>query len=230
MQADTARRAGPTAAAKDAPGRTGRRPTAIVASPTREAPSGGARLERALQYQQNGEVEKAIAEYRAILQADDSNAQAHNNLGLLYQAKGLSDSAIEEFRRAILIDPSYGRARNNLGVAFLRAGNLDVAASEFRRLLAEDPSNQQAMVNLALVQRAGGHPDEARETLVRALALNDRNAVAHYNLALLYDDARETARALDHYEAYLKYAGSGESAQVAAVRERCQTLRQRLGR
>jgi Tfp pilus assembly protein PilF len=210
------------------PRAAGERVPPAVTPPAGDAATGDGRLERALRYQQSGDVENAAAEYRAILRANDANAQAHNNLGLLYQGKGLFEDAVREFSRAIAIDPAYDKARNNLGVAFLRVGKLEAAGAEFRRLLADDQKNQEAMVNLALVQRAGGHADEARETLLRAIGINQRNAVAHYNLALLYEEAREITRALDHYDAYLKYADGTDATQTAAVREHCQALRQRL--
>ena len=205
-------------------------PTAAVAP---EPPAGQASREdesfaRALRFQQGGDTEHAIAEYRALLQGNESNAQAHNNLGLLYQAKGLTEEAIGEFRRAVAIDPANTKARNNLGVALMRAGNVEAAAGEFRRVLSAEPRNQEAMINLALSQRAAGRRDEARETLIRAIEINDRSAVAHYNLALLCEDAGDIARALEHYDAYLKYAEGTNASEVAAVRDHCQALRQRL--
>lgn len=225
------------AAADQAPASAPANPAAAasprLAPPGAQAePSGEQRewLKRALDYQRIGEVEKAIAEYRVLLQANEANAQAHNNLGLLYEGKGLLEDAMREFARAIEIEPAYDKARNNLGVGLLRTGNVEAAAAEFRRVLAANPDNQEAMINLALSQRADGHPEQARETLIRAVAINDRSAVAHYNLALLYDDGGEIARALEHYEAYLKYAGSADPKALAAVRERCQVLRQRLVR
>lgn len=186
------------------------------------------RLARALNYQQSGDVENAILEYRALLQTDDSNAQAHNNLGLLYQGKGLLQEANSEFGRAIAIDPAYDKARNNLGVGLMRAGNVEAAAAQFRRILAGRPTNQEALINLALSQRAGGHADEARETLIRAIEVNEGSAAAHYNLALLYEEAGQIARALDHYETYLKYAAGSDATHAAAVRDHCQVLRRRL--
>jgi Tfp pilus assembly protein PilF len=210
---------------------TNQTPTAGAVAP--DSPAGETTREdenftRALRYQQSGDVEHAIAEYRALLQVNDSNAQAHNNLGLLYQGKGLMEEAIGEFRRAVAIDPAYAKARNNLGVSLMRAGNLEAAAGEFRRVLSADPRNQDAMINLALSQRAAGRRDEARETLIRAIEINDRSAVAHYNLALLCEDAGDLARALDHYDAYMKYAAGNNASEIAAVRDHCQALRQRL--
>ena len=70
-------------------------------------------------YQRLGDFENALINYRQVLQRDDLNVEAHNNLGLLYRDKGLYDDAIQHFQRAIAINPAYARARNNLGVVYL---------------------------------------------------------------------------------------------------------------
>ena len=86
----------------------------------------------ALYYQRVGDFENALIHYRAVIAADELNAEAHNNLGVLYQGKGLYDEAIHEFQRATFIDPRYDKAHNNLGVALLRSGKTDAAIAEFR--------------------------------------------------------------------------------------------------
>ena len=43
---------------------------------------------RALMYQRLGDFENALVSYRQVLQRDDLNVEAHNNLGVLYRDKG----------------------------------------------------------------------------------------------------------------------------------------------
>ena len=74
---------------------------------------------RALMYQRMCDFANALFHYKKLLQRDDLNAEAHNNLGLLYRDKGRVEDAVKEFQRAIAIEPRYARARNNLGVAYL---------------------------------------------------------------------------------------------------------------
>lgn len=166
-----------------------------------------------------------MAHYRALLQRNELNAEAHNNLGLLYQQKGMMlDRAIEEFQRAILIDPAYAKARNNLGVALLRAGKADAAATELQKVLATDPKNVDALVNLALAFKAAGSPGKAQETLLRAIGLESGSAAAHYNLALLYEQDQEYASAIDHYRAFLAHAGAEYAGLTDDVRKRIGSL------
>jgi hypothetical protein len=103
----------------------------------------------ALMYQRLGDFENALVSYREVLQRDEVNVEAHNNLGVLYRDKGLYDEAIRHFQRAIAIDPRYARARNNLGVVYLAQRRFDTAATQFHAALSIDPRNVEALVNLS---------------------------------------------------------------------------------
>jgi len=182
----------------------------------------------AVYYQRTGDFDKAFVHYRAVLDANELNAEAHNNLGLLYQDKGLYEEAIREFKRAIFIDAKYDKAHNNLGVALLRSGKMDAAVSEFRWIVAQDGRNVESLTNLALALRASGHLDEARVQLQRALAVNNRYANAHYNLGLVLEETGELSRAIDHYEQFLSMAEADTAQLAIEVRGRVQVLRAKI--
>jgi Tfp pilus assembly protein PilF len=213
-----------------APGSTPgpRRPSARLSGPDEStsivSTTGGNDLELALYYHRAGDFENALQHYRALLQRNELNAQAHNNLGLLYQEKNLLQESARELQRAILIEPRNAGARNNYGVTLLMQGKPDEATAQFRSVLALDPQNLDALVNLALAQRAGGQLDVARETLLSALTIAPRNAAAHYNLGQLYDQTDEPARAVEHYRKFLETAGAEHATRAAAVRARIAAL------
>jgi Tfp pilus assembly protein PilF len=181
-------------------------------------------LELALYYHRAGDFENALQHYRALLQRNELNAQAHNNLWLLYQEKNLLQESARELQRAILIEPRNAGARNNYGVTLLMQGKSDEATAQFRSVLALDPQNLDALVNLALAQRAGGQVDVAKETLLSALTIAPRNAAAHYNLGQLYDQTNEPAHAVEHYRKFLETAGAEHATRAAAVRARIASL------
>ena len=82
-------------------------------------------------------------------------------------------------------------------------------------------------MNLGLAQAAAGQPSDARASLTRALDIDKHNPAAHYNLALQYEKAGEIALALEHYRAFLQYAGPDQAGYTADVRLRVQTLEAR---
>jgi Tfp pilus assembly protein PilF len=74
------------------------------------------------------------------------------------------------------------------------------------------------------VQKSSGRAAEARDLLQRAIAIDPRNAGSHYNLAVVADEGGDTATAVAHYRAFLKF-GSGTHDELAAqVRARLATL------
>jgi len=181
----------------------------------------------ALYYQRIGDFDNALAQYRVLLNENESSAEVHNNVGLVYRELGRPDEAIKEFQRAIEIDPKYVRAHNNLGVTFMgMAGSsrLDAAAAEFRVALAADPRNVESIVNLALVQKAAGRGADARDLLLRAVGLDARSPGAHYNLAVVADDMGEATMAIEHYRAFLKLGAVTHADLLARVRARLAAL------
>ena len=135
-----------------------------------------------------------------------------------------------QFQRAIAIEPKYVKAHNNLGVLHLSEGRLDQAAAELRVALTIDPRNLESLVNLALVQRAAGRPAEARDLLLRAVAIDPRHAGSRYNLAIVADDAGDTAAAVEHYRAFLRYGTVAHPDLAARVRARLAVLTSRRAR
>ena len=178
----------------------------------------------ALYYHRAGDFENALLHYRALLEQNELNAEAHNNLGLLYQEKGLIEDAIKQFERAISIDPQYVKAHNNLGVVWLRTGKLDGAGAEFRAALAEDEKNVESLTNLAVVTRQTGHPDEARALLQRALTREPRYAAAHYNMGLAYEESGDIEGALRHYRSFLDNSTPDQATLAGEVRKRLTAL------
>jgi Tfp pilus assembly protein PilF len=186
--------------------------------------TGDDHFRRGVMYQRLGDFENALVSYRHVLQRDDLNVEAHNNLGVLYRDKGLHDDAITHFQRAIAINPGYARARNNLGVVYLSQRRFDAAASQFHAALALDAKSVESMVNLSTVEKESGRRDQARAWLTRALAADPRNAEAHYNLGLLEDESANRSQAIAHYRAFLQYGAAVHPALVADVRARLQKL------
>jgi Tfp pilus assembly protein PilF len=178
----------------------------------------------ALYYQRAGNFELALVHYTAVLQRDELNVDAHNNLGNLYLSKGLFDDAAREFRRVIAVEPVHVTAHVNLSAVLYQLKRYDEAAAEARTAIRLDARNGDAFVNLALSQTASGQPGEARASLTHALEIDRHNAAAHYNLALQYEKAGEVALALDHYRAFLQYAAPEQAGYAADVRSRVRAL------
>jgi Tfp pilus assembly protein PilF len=198
--------------------------TGLTDSPVSGRSTSGSDLELALYYHRVGDFAHALDRYRALIERNELDAQAHNNLGLLYRDRHMLDDSARELERAAAIEPANAGTRNNYGVTLLEQNRADEAAIQFKAALALTPGSVDAMVNLALAQRNTGQPALARTTLLRALALDPSSAAAHYNLGQMYDRASEAAAALEHYRAFLENAGPEYASRAVAVRERVRAL------
>ena len=80
-------------------------PVAPKAAPSSE-PTASAKADEfklALYYQRTGDFELALVHYKTVLQRDEMNADARNNVGNLYMSKALYEDAAREFRRVVAI-------------------------------------------------------------------------------------------------------------------------------
>ena len=185
-------------------------------------------FELAVRYQNLGDYDAALKQYRAVLAADRFNVAAHNNLGVLYHRRGLTKEAIEQFRRAIAINAAYLKARSNLGVVLMEIGRLAESRAELRAAMTVEPRSADVIVNLALVEHADRHRDEAMELLLRAIGYQPTHAMAHYNVAVLYDEQSALTLAYEHYTEFLKYGGPEQGELLAAVQRRLLLLKPTL--
>lgn len=96
---------------------------------------------------------------------DESQVNAHNNLGIVYSVMGRLSDALAHFNRAAELRPDKLSVHYNMGVAYLTLDLLIPAADSFQRVLALDPDHQGARVRLALTLARQGETDEARDLI-----------------------------------------------------------------
>lgn len=135
-----------------------------------------------VQLAEEGESERAMAEYRRALAIDPAMANAHHNLGNLLSVQGRYDEAITHFREALRLEPKAAESRGALGNALLARGRLDEAVAELEVALGDAPGDATLHTNLANALAAGGETERALELHRRAVALEPDSALARYNL------------------------------------------------
>ncbi len=90
----------------------------------------------ALKWEDQGELDRAVETYRALLMATGPKAEIHFALADLLYRMGDLAAARERFYAAIELDEEYVEARASLGCVLAEHGELDLAVAAFEGALA----------------------------------------------------------------------------------------------
>jgi tetratricopeptide (TPR) repeat protein len=159
-----------------------------------------AHYQSAVDLEQKGRIDDAIAEYRKAIHETPHHADSHYNLGRLLAAKGDHQGARAEFLQAVQLRPDDPDYHNNLGLELKNAGDLKGAALRYREALRLDPSRPEAHLNLGNLFYLQRKLDAAEKEYRAALKLNPQNAVAHMSLGNVLDDGGSLDGAIAEYK------------------------------
>ena len=130
-----------------------------------------------------GDVDGAMAQFRAALQIEPNVAESHANLGNALSQKGRLDDAVAEFEQALALDSSLAEVHFNLANALREKGRLGDAIAHYRRALEIKPAYAEAHSNLGYALYQLKELPEAVSHWQIAVELQPNNAGALNNLA-----------------------------------------------
>src|SRR5271165_6069994 len=114
-----------------------------------QPPAAEAILRHAIELHQAGDIDGAIAEYRAYLNQVPGNFMARSNLGAALSRGGHYQEAIVEYQRALHDQPGNTPVRLNLALAYYKTSQISSAAGELAKVVAQQPKDRQAIFLLA---------------------------------------------------------------------------------
>ena len=141
-------------------------------SPTQAALAEGALL------QQSGDIDSALALYRATLNREPDSVDALRLFGLALAQKGMLDEAEGQLRRCLALAPDFTFAWNNLGSILYERDRLNEAIDAFERAVALDGKDAQSHFNLGNALAAVGEHARATGSYDKALELQPGHAGA----------------------------------------------------
>lgn len=155
-------------------------------------------------YQDKGNYDRAIAEYKTSISLSPNFVDAHNSLGVAYYNKGLRMKAIQKYKDALKINNNCFRAYYNIGIIYLRQGLIDKAISENRKALKLRPSYAKARFNLATAYGMKGLTNQAIAEYQKALEFSPDNADIYYNLGIAFREKKIYGQAVRMLEKALQ--------------------------
>jgi len=146
-----------------------------------------------------GKTDEAEATCRRILQAQPSNANALQFLGVIAFRRKSYEEAENIILRAIAVNGRAAEYRNDLGNIYMAQGKLELAEKCFREALAVQPRYATPCASLGTLLAMRGKYREAADAYQKALELDPDRPEFHRNFGHLLVDMAEPEQAIEHY-------------------------------
>jgi tetratricopeptide (TPR) repeat protein len=135
-------------------------------------------------YFMSGKAEKAIEEFKALVELDPS-PRSYTFMGLSYRHLGQFDEARKYFEAGLKQDPHNASCLFNMGYIEEHQGNHARAEELFQAALRSKPDLSEAMLELANLRIASKKFQEAADLLRRYVKTSRDPAAGYYKLAMV---------------------------------------------
>lgn len=146
-------------------------------------------------YIAQGQVDRAISEFRTLAERSNTPAGALTMIALIQEGKGDRDGARQQYEKILALDPRSGVAANNLAWIYAETGKPDEAVRLALVAQAELRGRPEAEDTLGWAYYHKGLTGHAIGAFERAVAKSPDNPVYHYHLGLAHAKAGSAANA-----------------------------------
>jgi Flp pilus assembly protein TadD len=136
-------------------------------------------------YQQQGEFQKAIDEYKKAIAMRPNFHGAYNNLAVCYGKLKMFPQAEEALEKCISLKPDDFYAMNNLAVMYIQTGRTQDGVAMAEKAVKIEPGYANGRVTLGSLYAMTRRYDEAETQFREALKIDPENHDAKVNLEKL---------------------------------------------
>ncbi|UCF86780.1 MAG: tetratricopeptide repeat protein, partial [Nitrospiraceae bacterium] len=154
-------------------------------------------------YKSQGNIVRAIENYKIALKINPNHDHAHNNLGVALESQGHFDKAIEHYERAIKINPEYSWPYYNLGHIYQVQNQMIKAIEYYQNAIRVDPKFSNAYYNLGQIYQSQGQIENAVKYYKSAVEFNPFYYDAYNNLGIAYNYQGFIDKAIEQYHTAL---------------------------
>lgn len=155
-------------------------------------------------YENLGQNDLALVEYKRAIQMKYDYTIAHYNLGDLYIKLGDTILAIQEYKKVIKEEPDNYQAFISLALAYEKINNFEEAKKVYQEAIKINPQRVDAFINLANIFVIENKTDEAINMYNEALKIDKDNSNAIFNLGILYHQVKDYNTAKAYYKLAIK--------------------------
>ena len=159
---------------------------------------------RAILYTKKGDINRAIIEYKKVLQMNKNHFNAWNDLGAAYLQKKNYNEAIKYLKRALKINNQSYIAWSNLGLVYFHLRQFNNSLKCLNKSIAINNSYPSALINLARVHHELREYEEEIRILNRLLNLKPNLTRMWIILGDAYVNTQNFHKAIESLEKALK--------------------------
>ena len=143
-------------------------------------------------YDDLGQIDNAIQEYRRALKIDDKSAIIHLNLAASFIRNSDAPSAIKELKIVENLEPVALEPHAILALLYASQNKTDLAAYEYQVVLEKasrlNPKNAEVYKSLGLLYLRQKRFKDAENSFRLIISLSPDDAEAHFYLAYIYSE------------------------------------------
>lgn len=151
---------------------------------------------KAGEYLRQNRPDLAVSEFKAILDIDPKNVDAHGNVGAILFFQGSFAQAVPELRTAVKLRPTLWKTEALLGIAEKRTGDLESATQDLNKAfpnLTEQKIRTETGMELIEIYSRSGDLDKAAAVVATLKKLNPTDPNILYSAYRLYSDLSDEA-------------------------------------
>jgi MoaA/NifB/PqqE/SkfB family radical SAM enzyme/Flp pilus assembly protein TadD len=163
-------------------------------------------------YKDLRQFDKAIDEFKKVLEISSDSQHARIGLGFCYFDQGNIEDALNEFNHASNLDPGNEQVHQGLGSCYQHKKQFDKAVDEFKKALALNPDNYYAHQGLAYCYESLKQFDLSVGEFNWVLKIHPDNEHYYMGLGCCYEGLGQFDKAIDEFKQALRINPNIEGA------------------
>ena len=134
-------------------------------------------------YGRQGNLEKAVEEFKKAIELKPNYGDAFHNLANTYQQMGKTDEAIENYQKAASINPNLWQSYQNLAAIYFNQEKFELAKQELEKAIKANSQDANLYTNLGIIYLRLDEKEKAKEAFQKALQIDPQNQKAQQLLS-----------------------------------------------
>lgn len=154
--------------------------------------------DRGISYYDKGMIDKAIEEFKEVLELDPDDIETHYHLGNAYADKEMFDEAISIYKKVIEKNLEFIDAYLSLSTLYLDMDMVDEAISLCNQAISANSDDSFLCFHLGEAYVRNEQYEEAITAFNKAISINPMDPETQYRLAESYYETKQYDLALKH--------------------------------